>query len=564
MISTLTYNPSQWQWQTPSRPPSPPTPLLKDKATLLSFSSLGTSFEPICIPSDVDSDTEDSGDDKRADDSQFDTALPPASSLAISITRSQPRNMGHAERAGTVFVDLVGAQPVILPTLDQPAIPNVVIGSPKSAPQGSIDASTSSSESPAPVLPLLDSDKAPCQENGPETPTLPTDEAPRAANVVAEWPRTVPNCDADSADSRLASPEPRLTPDLRDEALRHSAPECRGQASNKVNVSKPISITHDDIQAAAPASSLLKASDNSASEPMPQLLATLPHTVQDSSRTSDLPLSTNPSQCSSTFESPHPAERDIIQTAQPQGLGSTIDSEASDIEAEQHKASSTSSPPSPSIQSRLRRRIVSGASRYGYDSDSDQDRDSQRSEADADCITCLPMSSTESSTDEEGEQSDYDDRQRSRKRRRVSKLSTGNTSWTTRRDDRSRASRIPRPASLQPRSLEDEGAVLAKFEEWPLENVVLKRVTQHGKTTFQIQFDWTLCTEHGQVGKAKRTSAPKAKYTPQEDALLIKLKRSREKLTWPEIHQRFNEAFPEGDRSQGCLQVRYSTKLKRS
>ncbi|KAI5465115.1 hypothetical protein BGZ63DRAFT_169921 [Mariannaea sp. PMI_226] len=186
--------------------------------------------------------------------------------------------------------------------------------------------------------------------------------------------------------------------------------------------------------------------------------------------------------------------------------------------------------------------------------------DSQKSEAGADCITCLPMSST----DEEGEQSDYDDRQRSRKRRRVSKLSTGSTSWTTRRDDHSRASRIPSPVPLQPRSLEDEGAVLAKFEEWPLENVVLKRVTQHGKTTFQIQFDWTPCTEHRQMCKAKRTSAPKAKYTPQEDALLIKLKKSREKLTWPEIHQRFNEAFPEGDRSQGCLQVRYSTKLKES
>ncbi|KAI5465114.1 hypothetical protein BGZ63DRAFT_170284 [Mariannaea sp. PMI_226] len=178
MTSILPYNSSPWQWQAPSRPRPHLTPLREEEATVPSISSIGTSSEPICIPSDVDSDAEDSGDDRQADDSQFDTSLPPASSLAISITRSQSR-----ERADTVFVDLVGDQPVVLPTLDQPAIPNVVIGSPKSAPHGSIDASTSSSESPAPVLPLLDSDKASCQENGLKTPTLPRNEAPRAANA---------------------------------------------------------------------------------------------------------------------------------------------------------------------------------------------------------------------------------------------------------------------------------------------------------------------------------------------------------------------------------------------
>ena len=36
----------------------------------------------------------------------------------------------------------------------------------------------------------------------------------------------------------------------------------------------------------------------------------------------------------------------------------------------------------------------------------------------------------------------------------------------------------------------------ATFEEWPLEDACLKRVTQSGGTTFQLQFDWDSCKEH--------------------------------------------------------------------
>jgi hypothetical protein len=35
---------------------------------------------------------------------------------------------------------------------------------------------------------------------------------------------------------------------------------------------------------------------------------------------------------------------------------------------------------------------------------------------------------------------------------------------------------------------------VAKFEEWPLEDAVLKRVTVNGLPTFQIQFTWNACT----------------------------------------------------------------------
>ncbi|KAH7115547.1 hypothetical protein EDB81DRAFT_862179 [Dactylonectria macrodidyma] len=148
---------------------------------------------------------------------------------------------------------------------------------------------------------------------------------------------------------------------------------------------------------------------------------------------------------------------------------------------------------------------------------------------------------------------------------------------STYRGKNTQARGILSPMSSQATSDETEvKAVLASFEEWPLENVSLKRITENGKTTFQVQFDWTPCTKHGHASstvrdrvdlpstrtrsRAKRGSAPRAKYTQQEDGLLIELKESKEMLAWPEIHQRFCEAHP--GRSVESLQVHYSTKLK--
>ncbi|KAH6986798.1 hypothetical protein EDB80DRAFT_511541, partial [Ilyonectria destructans] len=130
------------------------------------------------------------------------------------------------------------------------------------------------------------------------------------------------------------------------------------------------------------------------------------------------------------------------------------------------------------------------------------------------------------------------------------------------------------PAPSQVTSDETEvRAVLASFEEWPLENASLKRITENGKTTFQLQFDWTPCAKPGHASSAVRDRvdspstrtrgklglALRAKYTPQEDDLLIELKEGREILTWPQIHQRFSETYP--GRALGSLQVHYSTKL---
>ncbi|KAH7153671.1 hypothetical protein EDB81DRAFT_758614 [Dactylonectria macrodidyma] len=64
---------------------------------------------------------------------------------------------------------------------------------------------------------------------------------------------------------------------------------------------------------------------------------------------------------------------------------------------------------------------------------------------------------------------------------------------STHRGKNTRASSILSPASSQATPDETEvRADLARFEEWPLGNTSLKRITRNGKTTFQLQFDWTL------------------------------------------------------------------------
>jgi hypothetical protein len=54
---------------------------------------------------------------------------------------------------------------------------------------------------------------------------------------------------------------------------------------------------------------------------------------------------------------------------------------------------------------------------------------------------------------------------------------------------------------------------------------------------------------------APRPKGPKLKFTPEDDALLVELKETKD-LTWKQIA----DFFP--GRSSGTLQVRYCTKLK--
>ncbi|KAB5518243.1 hypothetical protein GE09DRAFT_933727, partial [Coniochaeta sp. 2T2.1] len=102
------------------------------------------------------------------------------------------------------------------------------------------------------------------------------------------------------------------------------------------------------------------------------------------------------------------------------------------------------------------------------------------------------------------------------------------------------------------------------FEEWALQDVVLKCVTANGLATFQLQFVWDSCVNHRRkdptTGRLQYQSPVKRRFTPEEDDLLVELK--NQGLPWQDIHKQFTDAFPQRERRVGSLQVRYCTKLK--
>lgn len=115
----------------------------------------------------------------------------------------------------------------------------------------------------------------------------------------------------------------------------------------------------------------------------------------------------------------------------------------------------------------------------------------------------------------------------------------------------------------------------ARYEEWPLQGAMLKRLFVDGKVTFQLQFGWEPCVgDHspgshsdnrsqtqGAEGSHRTQRSPASNdYTREEEDLIAKLKEEQQ-LRWPEIHKQFSEKFPQR-RSQGSLQVRYCTRLK--
>ncbi|KAH7141588.1 hypothetical protein B0J13DRAFT_417485, partial [Dactylonectria estremocensis] len=170
------------------------------------------------------------------------------------------------------------------------------------------------------------------------------------------------------------------------------------------------------------------------------------------------------------------------------------------------------------------------------------------------------------------------------KRRRCGHTTRQRPTNTTRSvpRDRTAAPRMLSPSSYTTSDDSDAGHDFATFQEWQLDNVILKRVVLNGVATFQLQFSWDMCSMHdnagdtildrrrrifaGSTGRVHRGEGAKAKFTPEEDRLLLDLKegedgRSSPHLTWSEIYQRFNARFP-GRRSCGSLQVHYCTKLK--
>lgn len=110
---------------------------------------------------------------------------------------------------------------------------------------------------------------------------------------------------------------------------------------------------------------------------------------------------------------------------------------------------------------------------------------------------------------------------------------------------------------------------LARFEEWPLGGVFLQRITEGSKTTFQLQFDWDsdlcqpLASRSVSTPKKRRNlskilrSASKssgARWTSEEDEIVRRMKQNGD--SWAAIYH----ALPH--RSEGTIQVRYSTKLR--
>ncbi|KAH6883902.1 hypothetical protein B0T10DRAFT_137140 [Thelonectria olida] len=437
----------------------------------------------------------------------------------------------------------------------------------KPAPHSAVGSSTPAHESPGPYLTHPDLNGVPCQGDN-----IPASDTSTRHETIPESPRGSPG------NLTLDSPE--------------------GQDLAIVGTTKPGAVASGASLTRTATSSSQSASDpsTSAHTSQPVILAPL-EMAEVSNNSGDVPLSAAPSRCSIPGTRDASPERQLSpETSQVQGLAMT-GCESSDVEAQAHAATSGLSSeiqeaPSPSqtliTRRRSRRQAALRSIRYDDDSDSDLDGDSQGSE-DLD-HTNLPrhkgFCTSGSAVEErslEGETSDGDE-QCPRKRRRLSESSTGlvrhattsvkgraslrSTTQSIKWGNHSRASGILSPALSQATSIEAEvGAVLARFEEWPLENVSLKRITENGRATFQLQFDWTPCADRGcvdspstqTVHRAKRASASRTHYTTEEDDLLLELK-ERERLAWPEIHRRFTKTYPA--RSVQSLQVHYSTKLK--
>jgi hypothetical protein len=95
--------------------------------------------------------------------------------------------------------------------------------------------------------------------------------------------------------------------------------------------------------------------------------------------------------------------------------------------------------------------------------------------------------------------------------------------------------------------------------------VVLKRVTANGMVTFQLQFAWDFCANHRRKDPTtrrlqyqspaerrpttKQGASTRARFTPEEDGLLVELKN----LPWQDIHKKFTDAFPQRERRAESL-----------
>ncbi|EGU89167.1 hypothetical protein FOPG_18546 [Fusarium oxysporum f. sp. conglutinans race 2 54008] len=273
--------------------------------------------------------------------------------------------------------------------------------------------------------------------------------------------------------------------------------------------------------------------------------------------------------------------------------------ESSDAESESSEAEPRSpfgaGPPSQELSPRRRsRRRSPHAPETVQDKDRDVDTEGSGSEDDLDIPECARDEDYYPSPNQgHGSGDDSDDEQHCHQRRKACgspyssvrrtptnarnsrrrKRSTRAVAHSLRERDTSALGLFSRASSHARSVPSDASAFLAQFQEWQLENVSMKRITENGKTTFQFQFEWPLCANHPHAAimspnstravaakkTTKRAPVRGAKYSDDEDNFLIQLK-EEEQLGWVEIRRRFAQRFP--GRGGSGLQVHYCTKLK--
>ncbi|RBA12833.1 hypothetical protein FPRO05_14055 [Fusarium proliferatum] len=250
---------------------------------------------------------------------------------------------------------------------------------------------------------------------------------------------------------------------------------------------------------------------------------------------------------------------------------------------------------SPPFRERLSRHCCRRTSPHTFmtvqDKDSDADTEGSGSEDDLDVQECIHVEeycpSLPDAPEHDSDSGDDSEELPCRKRRKVPRsphASACSATASARSSHQQRSARrtaqlhkgrrasvrgSESPAPSQTSSVPSEAGTFARFEEWPLSNVFLKRITEGDMTTFQLQFDWTpdpsqphadRSISHSKEGRGPHkgslsgTRSSGGKWTLEEENKVRAMR--QDGCSWAEIQR----ALPH--RSQGTIQVRYSTKLK--
>ena len=203
--------------------------------------------------------------------------------------------------------------------------------------------------------------------------------------------------------------------------------------------------------------------------------------------------------------------------------------------------------------------------------------------------------------DNEDNEDDEDEDVRPPRRRKRRHIESDATDTATRKKVHTRSSTIAQAQTCTTRdstmsqspSADAESILGADYQEYPFQGV-FKRVRIGRETTYNLEFSLLdlpdsfrpsidlqisnsrsggelvresahsrLCASHAkrsQPAPQKQRKRGPLDYEPEEDSLLIKLKKKG--LPWKSIHVEYKLAFPGRERSIGSLQVRYCNELK--